>query len=646
VAGSGFSAPSDARLRTSVAICGQPCSLLSANTTSLECTTAPLSLLADVAAQPRMVLLQGSVFGTGATAARYMEFFDGSVDDTGFSAACSVGFDVGPEMVAWVRRARLHPRPGRFTNVRGGVFEVSNSSTGPFAIIAQVSATLRSGWNELDVVQNVTGRFVRFRAPSCSVTEVQILGHRVFASSNTTCGVNVTISAVDSLGVPGPSPVSIAKDAGFEYARNVTAVVVSVSPSVVMGGGEVVTLQGFFPVADSTVVRVLLCDVRCNVTSVNVTTVVCVSGSTSAPVECSSQSAVRVWLSDSGAALVQSPSVLGFRYCSAWSSPATWLPQTQPSYLTEARIPAGRCVVLNVSPPLLRAVIVEPEGQLLWGDLPVNLTAGCILILGGTVTIGSGDAPYVHRSTITLVPGLVEPWVMARSCDAAIVVMNGGGRGAEGAASAFSAADQQGSLSIRAAPRGRTWSTLRSAVAAGATEVTVTADVDARVDDEVLLTSDDDCDRPHGATEVSRVVGVISPQTFLLWPPLRHKHGGTSTLTVDAQSNTTTVCDGVGACGPPSGVRVSLAEVCLCVSPSDRYVCVPRLLCVVVSVCCRRSWRSFHAMSSFKATAAIRQSATVLWFTPHLVHSCNSLVWRSDTVARLVQLVNTASQLS
>ncbi len=83
-----------------------------------------------------------------------------------------------------------------------------------------------------------------------------------------------------------------------------------------------------------------------------------------------------------------------------WSEPATWggrLPQAGDL----VSIPASKTVLLDVSPPALRGLLIE--GELIFDQRDLNLTAGWIVLHGtGRLRIGSPTAPFQHQAIITL----------------------------------------------------------------------------------------------------------------------------------------------------------------------------------------------------------------------------------------------------
>ncbi|MEL7376255.1 MAG: G8 domain-containing protein, partial [Bacteroidota bacterium] len=85
---------------------------------------------------------------------------------------------------------------------------------------------------------------------------------------------------------------------------------------------------------------------------------------------------------------------------SNWSDPSTWPDDRVPRVRDNVEIPAGRTIYLDISPPELGAINIR--GELIFAETDLELTAKTIVINGGLLQIGTEDAPFEHRATITL----------------------------------------------------------------------------------------------------------------------------------------------------------------------------------------------------------------------------------------------------
>ena len=63
-------------------------------------------------------------------------------------------------------------------------------------------------------------------------------------------------------------------------------------------------------------------------------------------------------------------------------------------------VPTGQTLVLDVSPPSMYMIIVQ--GSLIFDRTDIELRASCILVMGGTLQIGTEREPFLQRAQITL----------------------------------------------------------------------------------------------------------------------------------------------------------------------------------------------------------------------------------------------------
>lgn len=81
-----------------------------------------------------------------------------------------------------------------------------------------------------------------------------------------------------------------------------------------------------------------------------------------------------------------------------WSDPATWGGQV-PAAGADVVIPAGRNVLLDVSPPALGSLTIE--GALIFSSTAdIDLTSRWIMV-HGTLQVGSEGQKHMRRATIT-----------------------------------------------------------------------------------------------------------------------------------------------------------------------------------------------------------------------------------------------------
>src|SRR5687768_8714043 len=106
-----------------------------------------------------------------------------------------------------------------------------------------------------------------------------------------------------------------------------------------------------------------------------------------------------------------------------WSDAASWPGGVVPAAGADVTIPAGTAILLDVSPPPLKTLVVD--GALEFDRRDLALVAERIQV-SGTLRVGTELNPFMERATITLT-GTVEgtdPALELRS--KAIAVMPGG----------------------------------------------------------------------------------------------------------------------------------------------------------------------------------------------------------------------------
>jgi cell migration-inducing and hyaluronan-binding protein len=183
-----------------------------------------------------------------------------------------------------------------------------------------------------------------------------------------------------------------------------------------------------------------------------------------------------------------------------WSEPASWPGGAVPAAGADVTIPAGTAILLDVSPPPLKTLVVD--GALEFDRRDLALTAERIQV-GGTLRVGTELHPFMERATITLTapPEGADPALGLRS--KALAVMPGG------------------TLDLHGAPR-LGWTRLAATAPAGATELTLEREADWRAGDQIVLTATDF----DPAQYDEAVVAAVSGRRVTLAAPLRYAHWG------------------------------------------------------------------------------------------------------------------------
>ena len=183
-----------------------------------------------------------------------------------------------------------------------------------------------------------------------------------------------------------------------------------------------------------------------------------------------------------------------------WSDPATWPGNVVPVAGAAVSIPAGRTVLLDLSPPALASLTVD--GTLRFDEQDLNLTTGWILV-HGRFEIGTEAAPFSHHAVITLT-GLEGEDVM--------------GMGAK-----VFGAMSGGAIELHGAERVG-WTRLAASATAGGNQLKLERPVDWRFGEHLVVASTD-LD-PLQAEEV--YIASVQGSTVTTSTPLRFSHFGVS----------------------------------------------------------------------------------------------------------------------
>ncbi|MGE0554286.1 MAG: G8 domain-containing protein [Gemmatimonadales bacterium] len=181
-----------------------------------------------------------------------------------------------------------------------------------------------------------------------------------------------------------------------------------------------------------------------------------------------------------------------------WSDPAAWPGGSVPAAGADVMIPAGRTIVLDVSPPPLGGVTID--GVLRFADRDVDLAARWIVV-HGTLRAGTEAAPYRNRAVITLTGPATDE---IEGMGARVLGVPGG------------------NLELHGEPR-TVWTRLSQTAAAGATQLELESVVDWRPGDRIVVASTDF--DPFQAEEV--VVASVQGTRVQLETALKHTHWGT-----------------------------------------------------------------------------------------------------------------------
>ncbi len=190
-----------------------------------------------------------------------------------------------------------------------------------------------------------------------------------------------------------------------------------------------------------------------------------------------------------------------------WSDPASWPDGKVPVEGDAVMIARGVDMVLDVSPPALRSLTID--GSLTFADTAdISLETEWIYLRQGELHIGSEDAPFTHKATITLTDNVPGEDINTMG-DRGIMLM-GGKLGMHGA-------------------QANSWTKLGATAAAGSTVIEVLDASGWSEGDDIVLASTDF--NPRQA-EKRTIIG-IDGNVITLDRQLEYMHFGAITFGVD-----------------------------------------------------------------------------------------------------------------
>ena len=183
---------------------------------------------------------------------------------------------------------------------------------------------------------------------------------------------------------------------------------------------------------------------------------------------------------------------------SRWSESSTWPDGVVPAAGASVTIPAGKAVLLDVSPPALSALKID--GALVFDEKDLALTSGSVVVTG-TLRIGTSSAPFNHNATITLTGASGAPDVM------------GMGSKVLGVLPAVRSTSRSGPHRV---------DSLASTAPAGATQLSLALAPGWRAGDRIVVAS---TDFDPNRAEIG-IIQSVSGTTVTLTQPLLYGHYG------------------------------------------------------------------------------------------------------------------------
>lgn len=507
ISGSGFfdNAEKD---KNTVTVCGLTCDILSSTPTSLECLTplfinpTVMSTYSNLATPSALTGVSWSDHGNETTV------FDLAFTTTYQSPRidCYIGLDIGAHRITDLTEVRFFPDPALTGSILSGTLIEGSNDNITYITLATIDENAYDGWNTIRLDdESTSGRFRYYRlrgsssSAKCALAELQFYGV-VQSDSVATDLDNINCAAQVTVGNQIQTTAS-----AITYRKSKTATLTSINPQMgTTAGGTDLILTGDFLQTDVSKIKVYIDDVECAVSTATSTQINCITGpAPSIPYRRSSlQSEIKIQFEGSGFAIVNGTK---YFYIDRWSDENTWGGIAPPREGESVSIPSGQTILLDVSPPKLKAIIIE--GTLIFEDKDLDLHCEYILVRNGRLQIGTPEKPIQNKITITVYGEKFSP-PLPTFGNKVIALM-------------------EGILDIHGKPRSHTWTVLDTTAAQSATSIAVRGQVDWQVGEQIVIAS---TDHDHYQSESRTIANVVqdSPTvgvtTITFVEPLKYKH--------------------------------------------------------------------------------------------------------------------------
>ena len=326
-------------------------------------------------------------------------------------------------------------------------------------------------------------------APSTfAINEIQFYGVLVYntGSVDASCPLQVFAS---------PTSIPVNSTTFINYKDSLTSLLTKVDPKYgTTLGGVNVTLTGTNFGNLISDISVLIDGVSCKVFFVSSTRIDCTTGARLNYVKPS----LTIYKNNSGFVSTQG---LLFIYADLWSDHRTWGGEVPPRDGETVQIPAGMNILLDVPTGKLNAVLIE--GSLTVLDTPgITIDAHYIFVYGGSLTIGTEEAPYLNDITITIYGNTQSP-----------TLPNYGNK---------FIGIRDGVLDIHGAPKTPSWTLLADTANPGDTTITLQQSVNWKAGDKIVIAT---TTYSLENTEVMTIASVNAQGTAItLTAPLKYQH--------------------------------------------------------------------------------------------------------------------------
>ena len=494
--------------QNSVSVCGFPCNVIQSTEKFIQCVT-PAFINSAVLANYPEITSSSQLNGTSwSDVSNEAVVFDATLTTTYSSKTqnCQIGFDVGEGLIAELGQIKFFPDPAITPSTLNGTLIEGSNDNLTYSVIYTLDWNTNNGWNTitLDSISSSSAfRYYRLRGATstayCALAELQFFGIKLSANAGTdltslSCSAKVT---VNNKSVQIPNAVT--------YTKNITPVLSSISP--IMGtsaGGTTLTLTGKNFITNVAQISVKIDNVPCNVTTVTLTEITCTTGA--APILAlrtnSLESKLTIFFSGKGYSVTNG---IQYFYVDRWSDTNTWGGIVPPREGESVSIASGQTILLDISPPQLKAIIIE--GALIFDDANINLNCEYILIDGGRLQIGTWEEPIQSQVTVTLYGNKDSAQLPTFGNK---VVANMGGV-----------------IDIHGMPRDYTWTVLETTANVGDNSIVVQGNVDWLVGEQIVIASTDH-NQYHSESlviiDVSLDTPVFNTTTITFWTSLNYEH--------------------------------------------------------------------------------------------------------------------------
>ena len=413
------------------------------------------------------------------------------------SDSCWFQYDFGLGHKALIDYISFFPRLDSDEKYLDGAFIKGSNDGLSFTTIFSIKNNVIENWNEIKPITEGAWnyRFIRFEGKKCLISEFKVFGFNY--SSET---INLDSHKCDVVYESEGTTLSFTDR--VEYREDKTPILTSLDPKMgTTGGGTSITFTGKNLTSTS---EIIIDDIPCNLGASTSTTSVC----TTVIRPNFTEPSLKIRTADGYAVIGDNK----YLYIERWSEDATWGGEAPPREGESVYVPKGQSLLVDVSTPILQAVVVE--GNILWEDKKeLTFDAHYVFIKGGSFSIGSPENPHLNKLTITL---------HGKKSD---ISLPGFGNKLIGVLT--------GTLDIHGKPRSKTWCLLKKTANAGSNTITVDSSVDWKAGEEIIIA-------PTGLdnTEFEKrtISSITSEGVITLNEPLKYIHFA-ETLTHGSKSH-------------------------------------------------------------------------------------------------------------